>query len=120
MLAVDVSRIIRRELDLFQIPAAAVQTLGTPWSSARWMTELDLLRQCLIEPRRARVHIADSCDRSDGFVGVKELWVVTRVLENSYVVVYDPDLPGFGLAVAGETVSTAGVWGDLPSTFAAR
>jgi hypothetical protein len=116
----EVAKIVDEQLSGFQVSTATTQTYGRPWSSDRWAAELERLRQSLVVPQLKQVHVVDARDRVDGFTGVKDLWVVTQILENSYVVVYDNDLPGFGLAVAGRTIETVGIWGDLPSTFAAR
>jgi hypothetical protein len=111
----DVSAIVESQLVAFQPPEVS-GTIGVPWSSERWASEISKLRAALILPRLAPVDICDGPAR-----GRRLLWVVTRPVENSYVVVFDADSNTFGLAVAGPTsIETVGVWGDLPSAFAAH
>jgi len=113
----EIESIIRRELEEFRYEAPS-ETIGVPWSSERVESELAALRAALIQPRLAPVAIAD-----DGSPGPeRQLWLITKPVENAYLVVFDPAAHRFGLAVAGSSgpPQTVAVWGNLVSTFMAR
>jgi hypothetical protein len=113
----EIDSIIRRELEEFRYEVPS-ETIGVPWSRERVESELAALRAALIAPRLAAVEIADT-----GSPGPeRQLWLVTKPVENSYLVVFDPEALRFGLAVAGSSgpPQTVAVWGDLVSTFMAR
>ena len=90
-----------------------------PYDAAirRVASEIELLRASLVQPQLAMVEIGAPDPGPH-----RQLWLVTRTLENGYLVVFDPESQRFGLAVAGENPppQTVAVWGDLVNTFMAR
>jgi hypothetical protein len=116
MRADEIAAIVERQISDFRYDPAE-GTIGTPFSSERVASEIALLRASLVEPQLATVEIGppDSGPR-------RQLWLITRTLENGYLVVFDPESQRFGLAVASEDPppETVAVWGDLVSTFMAR
>jgi hypothetical protein len=118
MQADDVEALVRRQIEEFRYTAPSTGTIGVPWSADRVAAEVERLRTSLIRPQLATVEIADY-----GSPGPRRaLWLVTRTLENGYLVVFDSEARAFGLAVSGEVPppQTVAVWGDLVSTFMAR
>jgi len=120
MEASEVRGIVQAELTSFREDSAQ-STIGSPWSIARVKSDVASLRNALIEPRLATVRIGKTGQGSNSKLETREFWVITRPVENGYLIVFDPESREFGLAVTGaggpETVS---VWGDLIGTFCAR
>jgi hypothetical protein len=116
MRAEDVSALVERQISEFRYNPPR-ETIGTPFSPERVASEIQLLRESLVQPQLATIEI----DPPDG-EPQRKLWLITRTLENGYLVVFDPGSQRFGLAVAGENPppQTVAVWGDLVSTFMAR
>jgi hypothetical protein len=116
MRADEVAALVEREISAFRHNAPE-GTIGTPFSAERVASEIALLRESLVDPRLAPVDIGPPD------VGRhRKLWLITRSLENGYLVVFDAESERFGLAVIGEQgpPQTVSVWGDLVSTFMAR
>ena len=120
MEASEVRGIVQAELNSFR-ESSAQSTFGSPWSNVRVESEIANLREALVEPRLAAVRIAHAKSGPDAPLATREFWVITRPVENGYLIVFDPESREFGLAVTGagdpEMVS---VWGDLVNTFCAR
>ena len=117
MRAEEVEALVQREISEFRYEPPE-GTIGVPCSAERVASEVEVLRAALVHPQLATVEIADS-----GSPGPqRQLWLVTRTLENGYVVVFDSESRAFGLAVGGKTgpPQTVAVWGDLVGTFMAR
>ena len=116
MRGADVTALVEREIAEFRYKPPS-GTIGAPFSSERVASEIELLRASLVQPQLATVDI-DAPDPGRN----REVWLVTRPLENGYLVVFDPESQRFGLAVAGQNrhPQTVAVWGDLVSTFMAR
>jgi hypothetical protein len=110
----EVEAVVEREITEFRYESPD-GTIGVPWSAERVASEVEALRASLIQPELATVEIADTGSQ-------RELWVVTRTLDNGYLVVFDSDSCTFGLAVSGKSGSlqTVAVWGGLVTTFMAR
>jgi hypothetical protein len=117
MRASDVKALVEREIGDYRYDPPE-DTLGIPWTSERVASELGILRESLVEPRLAEVEIADNASPGP----VRQLWIVTRSLDNGYLVVFDPESRDFGLAVEGEIgpPQTVAVWGDFVGSFMAR
>jgi hypothetical protein len=118
MRADEVESRVRREIEEFRYEPPSHATIGVPWSRERVASEVEVLRASLITPQVATVEIADL-----GSPGPeRNLWIVTKTVENGYLVVFDPDARCFGLAVRGEigNPQTVAIWGDLVPTFMAR
>jgi len=116
MRADEVAALVEREIADFRYDPSE-GTIGRPFGPERVASEIELLRASLIQPQLATVEF--------GFPDPgpsRQLWLVTRTLENGYLVVFDQESQCFGLAVVGEnpTPETVAVWGDLVSTFMAR
>ena len=116
MRADEIATLVERQISEFRY-SPPEGTIGTPFSAERVASELELLRASLVRPKLATVEIGAPDPEPH-----RQLWLVTRTLENGYLVVFDPSSQRFGLAVAGESTppQTVAVWGDLVSTFMAR
>ncbi len=116
MRADEVRALVDRQISEFRYNPSE-ETLGSPFSSERVASEVDLLRASLVQPQLAMVEIGLPDPGTH-----RQLWLVTRNVENGYLVVFDPESQRFGLAVSGDDPppQTVAVWGDLVSTFMAR
>src|SRR5262245_2186769 len=84
MQADEVEALVRSQIEGFRYTAPSSGTIGVPWSVQRAAAEVEHLRASLIRPHLATVEIADH-----GSPGPRrELWLVTRKLENGYLVVF--------------------------------
>ncbi len=114
----EVESRVRREIERFRYEPPCHATIGVPWSRERVASEVELLRASLITPQVATVEIADV-----GSPGPeRDLWIVTKTLENGYLIVFDAEGDCFGLAVRGEIgiPQTLAIWGDLVHMFMSR
>lgn len=116
MEADNVAALVDRELSEFQY-APPAGTMGTPFSREHVVAEIERLRAALVRPHLETVAIG-APDPGPS----RKLWVVTRLLDNGYLVVFDSESKRFGLAAAGQASppETVAVWGGLVSTFMAR
>jgi hypothetical protein len=115
MRADEVAALIESQISEFRYNPSK-GTIGRPFSPERVVSEIQLLRASLVEPQLATVEIGAPDPGPH-----RRLWLVTRPLENGYLVVFDPSSRRFGLAVGGASLpQTLAVWGDLVSTFMAR
>lgn len=117
MRADEVTALVERTISEFRYNPRE-GTIGTPFSSERVASEILVLRASLVQPQLAMVEIGAP---DQGLT--RQLWLVTRQLEDGCLVVFDPESQRFELAVAAKENSrpqTIAVWGDLVTTFMAR
>ena len=112
MTANDVARVVKEALASYRPPLTAEETLGTPWSLDRIQEELRLLKAALVLPSRRTLLAHEQPDA--------EAWLVA--LDGEYAIYFDEPSGEFGLGGLQEdgSISSWGIYGDLPGTFMAR
>ena len=111
MTSQDLAVQLRAEIDAYEYPRVD-GTVGTPWTPERVADEIALLRQSLVAPSRRTLHVYERPDAT--------VWLVAALHE--VAVYFDEERSEFGLGSlrSDDSISDAGVYGDLVGTFMAR
>ena len=119
----EVAALVRRLIDEYhyELPEPGT-TLGTPWSQAKIVEHVILLKSCLVQPYKQMFLLREGGNPpKPNAAEIEGYWVVAE-RPGFYLEWFDPSTGEFGLgksASNGQPAASIGVRGDVVGVFCA-